>query len=113
MASNNSGTNIPKSKVVVLPGVTNAIEYVKNLSVGPDDGKLEYLVKNNPHDQLQLPQHWLLPTNDPTYPSEVSSEWLSKWRKSGRKVSVHVLVTGSLHLVGRAMAVLKEQDMME
>ena len=101
----------PKSKVVVvLPGVADAIDYVKKLSVIPKDAKTHELLKGNITNYRVYPPSWIDPKSVPINQSESIREWVSNWETRGRQLSVHVLVTGSIHLVGRALDVLESQD---
>jgi len=101
------------SKVVVLQGVSDAIAYVRKLSIIPEDVNTSDLIKNNNHYDQQNSQYWVDPRSAPGTSSESGRDWVSNWEQKGRKLSVHVLVTGSIHLVGRALDVLESQDTVE
>jgi len=98
-----------QSEIVVLPGVTDAIEFVRKLVIVPEDA----IIKNCQCYSPEHLRHWVNPKTTERQPSETSLEWRSDWEQKGRKLSIHVLVTGSIHLVGRALAVLENQSVVE
>ena len=97
----------------MLPGVSDAIAYVRKLSSIPGDIKTQDLFDKN--DRLDSTiigggefSQYLNPVNRKKIPDRKA--WLTKWEDSGRNVCVHAFVTGSLHLVGRALDVLENGD---
>jgi len=99
-----------RSKIVVLPGVEDAIEYVEGLSIIPKDADAKKLLKDRFPDIPEDPQRWIRHVLNR---EDLSSEWCSKWEESGSNLSSHVLITGSIHLVGRVLDSLEKQSSLE
>ncbi|KAG9243758.1 Mur ligase [Calycina marina] len=98
----------PHAKVAVLPSVADALDYARKLTVFPVGvvGTREW-VNDHIKSRFNKAWTWCNPRETPITKAQ-SSSWLEDWQRNGRPLEAHVLITGSIHLVGRAIESLEQ-----